>query len=71
MRLKRENDRGQSEAHEQHFARTARRAALHRTERSTKRLMKTALLGIYDAKPAAGSAGPEARYGSVRTSKDH
>ena len=47
------------------------RGALQKTERSTKRLTKSALLGIYDAKPAAGSARPEARYGSVRTSKDH
>ena len=47
------------------------RRTLQKTERSTKRLTKTALLGIYNAKPAAGSAGPEARYGSVRTSWDH
>ena len=47
------------------------RGALQKTERLTKRLTKTALLGNYDAKLAAGSADPEARYGSVRTSCDH
>ena len=47
------------------------RGALQKTKRSTKRLTKTALLDIYDEKSVAGSAGAEARYGSVRTSWDH
>ena len=47
------------------------RGALHKTERSTKRQTKNAASGFFDAKSVAGSAGAEARYGSVRTSWDH
>ena len=44
---------------------------LQKTERSTKRQMTNAASGFFDEKSVAGSAGPEARYGRVRTSKDH
>ena len=40
---------------------------MHKTERSTKRQRKNAASGFFDEKSVAGSAGPEARYGSVRT----
>ena len=46
------------------------RGALHKAMRSTKRHTTNALLGIYDAKLAARSAGPEGWYGSLRTLKE-
>ena len=44
---------------------------LQKTERSTKRQTKNPASGFLDEKSVAGSAGAEARYGSVRTSRDH
>ena len=46
------------------------RGAKNKTERATKRQTENAADGFFDEKFVAGSAGPEARYGSGRTSKD-